>query len=116
MAKTRTAYVCNDCGSDHRKWQGQCQDCGAWNTLSEIRLGAAPSPAATSGARQGYAGASGGEVQTLATVQIEDLPRISSGSVSTPPPMPSPPASWQKVAEEEGRRVSRDAMGARHAL
>ncbi len=79
MAKTRTAYVCNDCGSDHRKWQGQCQDCGAWNTLSEIRLGAAPSPAATSGARQGYAGASGGEVQTLATVQIEDLPRISSG-------------------------------------
>ena len=39
MAKQKTAFVCNDCGSDYVKWQGQCNDCGAWNTLTEIKLG-----------------------------------------------------------------------------
>ena len=41
MAKQKTAFVCNDCGSDYSKWQGQCNDCGAWNTLAEIKLGPA---------------------------------------------------------------------------
>src|SRR5690606_20103854 len=38
MAKARTAYVCSECGADFNKWQGQCGECGAWNTLSEIVL------------------------------------------------------------------------------
>jgi DNA repair protein RadA/Sms len=29
MAKTRTTYVCADCGAEHSKWQGQCVECGA---------------------------------------------------------------------------------------
>ncbi len=78
MAKSKIAYVCNDCGSDHRKWQGQCQDCGAWNTLVEVRLGASPSSGSGAARKQGYAGAVG-ELQALASVQIEDLPRIASG-------------------------------------
>jgi DNA repair protein RadA/Sms len=36
MAKAKTAYVCSECGVDHNKWQGQCGECGAWNTLSEF--------------------------------------------------------------------------------
>ena len=78
MAKQKTAYVCVDCGSDHNKWQGQCQDCGAWNTLSELRLGPATSAKAAP-VRQGYAGEVGGEVQMLANVSIEALPRRSTG-------------------------------------
>ncbi|WP_373084933.1 DNA repair protein RadA, partial [Zhongshania sp.] len=78
MAKQKTAYVCVDCGSDHNKWQGQCQDCGAWNTLSELRLGPASSAKAAP-VRQGYAGEVGGEVQMLANVSIEALPRRSTG-------------------------------------
>ena len=78
MAKSKIAYVCNDCGSDHSKWQGQCQDCGAWNTLVEVRLGAAPGSGSGAARKQGYAGAVG-ELQALASVQIEDLPRIASG-------------------------------------
>ncbi|MEM9140969.1 MAG: DNA repair protein RadA, partial [Pseudomonadota bacterium] len=35
MAKTATAYVCRECGSTHRKWMGQCTDCGAWNSIEE---------------------------------------------------------------------------------
>ncbi|MCH1611517.1 MAG: hypothetical protein L7S53_09455, partial [Luminiphilus sp.] len=27
MAKAKTAFVCNDCGADFPKWQGQCGEC-----------------------------------------------------------------------------------------
>ncbi len=43
MAKARVAYVCNDCGAEHGKWQGQCSACEAWNTLTRITLGAGES-------------------------------------------------------------------------
>jgi DNA repair protein RadA/Sms len=36
MAKAKTAYVCNQCGAEHTKWQGQCESCGVWNSLSEF--------------------------------------------------------------------------------
>ncbi len=35
MAKTRTRYVCQSCGSSQAKWMGRCPDCGEWNTLVE---------------------------------------------------------------------------------
>ena len=84
MAKSKTAYVCNDCGSDYSKWQGQCHDCGAWNTLSEIRLG----PGKTSGLRAsgggggtgaGFAGVAA-EARMLSDIELDELPRISSGA------------------------------------
>ena len=35
MAKTKRRYVCSSCGSVSHRWQGQCADCGEWNTLGE---------------------------------------------------------------------------------
>lgn len=35
MAKLRKRYVCQACGSVTSQWQGQCGDCGDWNTLVE---------------------------------------------------------------------------------
>jgi DNA repair protein RadA/Sms len=35
MAKARAVYTCGNCGGQQPKWQGQCPDCGAWNTLTE---------------------------------------------------------------------------------
>ncbi|OCC24544.1 DNA repair protein RadA [Croceicoccus estronivorus] len=35
MAKTKRRYVCQACGSVSHRWQGQCSDCGEWNTLAE---------------------------------------------------------------------------------
>jgi DNA repair protein RadA/Sms len=35
MAKPKRRYVCATCGSVSFRWQGQCADCGEWNTLSE---------------------------------------------------------------------------------
>ncbi len=35
MAKAKRRYVCQACGSEATRWQGQCADCGEWNTLAE---------------------------------------------------------------------------------
>ena len=33
MAKLKTRYICQACGSEQHRWQGQCPDCAEWNTL-----------------------------------------------------------------------------------
>lgn len=33
MAKPKSRYVCQACGSVSSRWQGQCPDCAEWNTL-----------------------------------------------------------------------------------
>ena len=37
MAKTKvkTVYFCQNCGTQHPKWQGQCSACKEWNTIVE---------------------------------------------------------------------------------
>ena len=35
MAKSKTAFVCQNCGSNFPKWMGKCSACGEWNTLIE---------------------------------------------------------------------------------
>jgi len=35
MAKVRTTFFCQSCGSQYSKWQGQCNSCKSWNTISE---------------------------------------------------------------------------------
>src|SRR5690606_34385109 len=35
MAKTRTRFICTECGNDTPRWQGQCPACREWNTLVE---------------------------------------------------------------------------------
>jgi DNA repair protein RadA/Sms len=83
MAKQKTAFVCNDCGADYVKWQGQCSNCGAWNTLAEIRLG--PDPAArragrpAAGARAGAATAPE-NARLLGDIDLLEHPRFSSGT------------------------------------
>lgn len=38
----RTTYRCGDCGHDHPKWVGRCEGCGAWNSVAEEGVAAAP--------------------------------------------------------------------------
>ncbi|MGY6551873.1 MAG: DNA repair protein RadA [Erythrobacter sp.] len=35
MAKSKRRFVCTSCGAVSPRWQGQCGDCGEWNTLVE---------------------------------------------------------------------------------
>ena len=35
MAKSRSSYVCQNCGAITQRWQGKCESCGEWNTIIE---------------------------------------------------------------------------------
>ena len=35
MAKVKTSFFCQNCGSQFSKWQGQCTSCKEWNTIVE---------------------------------------------------------------------------------
>ena len=35
VAKTRTAFFCQNCGAQSSKWMGRCTSCGEWNTYVE---------------------------------------------------------------------------------
>ncbi|HPD95311.1 MAG: DNA repair protein RadA [Bacteroidales bacterium] len=38
MAKTRSVYVCQNCGAESVKWLGKCPVCNEWNTYVEERI------------------------------------------------------------------------------
>ncbi|QDX31456.1 DNA repair protein RadA [Dickeya poaceiphila] len=81
MAKAvKRAFVCNECGANYPRWQGQCSACHAWNTITEVRLAAASS-SSRSDRFSGYAGDSGNvsRVQKLSEISLEALPRFSTG-------------------------------------
>jgi len=35
MAKVKTTFFCQNCGTSFAKWQGQCTACKEWNTIAE---------------------------------------------------------------------------------
>ncbi|GLR64095.1 DNA repair protein RadA [Marinospirillum insulare] len=78
MAKQKTAYVCIECGAEYSKWQGQCTACKEWNSVQEIRLGAASRSSPIAAARSGFAGGLSKQVQDLAEIDLQDLPRFST--------------------------------------
>lgn len=43
MAKLRTAFFCQQCGTQSPKWIGKCPSCGEWNTFVEEVLQSGPS-------------------------------------------------------------------------
>ena len=76
-SKVKTAYVCQECGAEHAKWQGQCHTCGAWNSLSQVNISPIARGAAAHNAL-GFAGATA-EIKKLAEVEALQTPRIGSG-------------------------------------
>lgn len=38
MAKTKTVYICSQCGYETPKWYGKCPTCGEWDSLNEEQI------------------------------------------------------------------------------
>ena len=74
--KTKTAFVCTECGQDYTKWRGKCDNCGLWDTVHEIRI-----PAAGDAPR--YTGGAGKKApegtRRLADCSIDLSPRMQCG-------------------------------------
>ena len=79
--KTRTEFVCNECGGTTAKWQGQCPHCKAWNTLQEFKVaqGIAARYGAGSPRSAGGFVDTTGSLQDLSDVAIEEIPRTVTG-------------------------------------
>lgn len=77
MAKAKTVYTCTECGASESKWQGQCPNCMAWNTLIE-------SVAETNTSNNRYANkfeglAQSSTLQKLSSIQAADIERTPTG-------------------------------------
>ena len=35
MSKLKSSFYCQNCGAQYAKWQGQCNKCNSWNSISE---------------------------------------------------------------------------------
>jgi DNA repair protein RadA/Sms len=84
MAKGKSIFVCQNCGSVFRRWQGKCEACGEWNTIVEE---AAATGVGASTSRKSRAGRAfeledfrGGapEVERIIT-GINELDRVAGG-------------------------------------
>ena len=73
MPKLKEVFICQNCGTASPKWQGQCPDCGEWNTLASEMLGTASRTGPRPGTRQIAP-------SSLAALALTDEPRTSCGS------------------------------------
>lgn len=75
MAKPRSQFICQNCGTVHARWAGKCDGCGEWNTLVEENSdgGIGGGPARSVSPK--------GRVVALTSLQgdTDDAPRIISG-------------------------------------
>lgn len=78
MVKAKSVFVCSSCGAKYARWQGQCRECGEWNTISEQVLSEAPTAGAAVARRalSGFAGAAGTGVAALSEVQVQGTARL----------------------------------------
>jgi DNA repair protein RadA/Sms len=76
MAKTKTKFVCQECGYESAKWLGKCPGCAAWNTFAEEKE--------TIVKTQGAASAPGlfakEKPRSIAEIEGEQEHRIDAGS------------------------------------
>ncbi|MBR1220523.1 DNA repair protein RadA [Bradyrhizobium sp. U87765 SZCCT0131] len=75
MAKNALSFVCQNCGAAYGRWQGKCESCGEWNTLTEEDVGGVTTmPASIRPKRKG-------RTFTLESLAGEsrDAPRLPSG-------------------------------------
>lgn len=76
MAKSKTVFVCQNCGSESPKWIGKCYSCGEWNTfVEEVVI------TGKGGGSSGQTGASAVRQKPVpvSEVSVEALPRIDTG-------------------------------------
>ncbi len=72
MAKVKTAYYCQNCGTQYPQWHGQCKNCGEWNTLVEEVIEKITS--------KNYSGEKKQHIINIIEVNAQEEPRIATPS------------------------------------
>jgi len=74
--KSKTVFVCQECGAQAGKWMGKCAECGAWNSLVEER---ATEPATVAAGNRYAQFGAGGAAKLYADVELGNALRLSTG-------------------------------------
>ena len=76
-SKSKTVYVCRQCGAESPKWMGRCPKCGEWESMAEISV-----PARMPAERRAQSPLSMATLRPTALSQIEcsETQRTSSGN------------------------------------
>ena len=75
MSKSKSKYVCQECGYESSKWMGQCPACRQWNTMVEEPVAPKINPASQSSVRiKGQA-----RPALLSEISIEEQDRMGTG-------------------------------------
>ena len=76
MVKSKTQFVCQNCGAIYPKWVGKCDNCDEWNTLVEQ----APVSIGKSAVARGISSGNVLTVQTMRSISNkESIRRLSTG-------------------------------------
>ena len=73
MIKNKTIYVCSECGEQYPKWQGKCNSCNSWNSISETIINT------TAPNNRFKALNNNSQVVLLNNVETEDIQRKKTG-------------------------------------
>jgi len=76
MAKVKSTFVCQNCGSESPKWVGKCYSCGEWNTFVEETV----MTGKVKNTRPGTVLAERTKPVPVSEVSVEELPRLSTGN------------------------------------
>src|SRR5438093_127546 len=74
--RTRTVFVCQQCGSEQPKWTGRCPDCGEWNTFTEQTVTVAASASTMSPSIAARGDGTGNKPTALPQVQSGNFQRM----------------------------------------
>jgi DNA repair protein RadA/Sms len=77
VAKAKSVFVCTECGGEHSKWQGQCAECGEWNTLKELKL--TPNTKTSVRSSASYSGTRSNKVVSAQDIELSEVPRFTTG-------------------------------------
>ena len=80
MVRATSVFACSACGAESLKWQGQCPQCAAWNSLEKHSTGSASRPRAGAAAPQSLTATLGAQDKRLMTGQ-DELDRVLGGGL-----------------------------------
>lgn len=85
-SKSKSVYICSECGFESAKWVGKCPDCGQWNCMNEeIKETTAQRNAGTSIARSSARPISLNEINTTEEARyrtgLSELDRVLGGGI-----------------------------------
>ena len=86
MAKSKTVFVCNNCGYESAKWLGKCPACNEWNSFYEEKIakttdGAFSTDKKTKSAKPSSLNSIEGKEATRTSTGVNELDRVLGGGI-----------------------------------